>query len=369
MPPRSRSAGVRDPRSSHQPDRGPTWSPRRPGRHSHHPRRPRRGETAFPRCSSPSGAGPGRRPGGAGPAARAVRSADPCSVASRLPCSSSDRSVATPARCRARVGGRSGRTRASAVRDQAAYRRVPPAGDRYRTDDHRQRRRARDPSQRPSPSPSPSPATADPTTWPRPAGAERPQPAAGHRQATLEQVHAPDRGPPWWDDRAASTRSLGEHGVGHATDAVRVALRRVDLDADERVTQLLAETVEPFAGGQPVAAEAEAEHAQVVLIGAPLPSPLARSACGDTLRSRLRVSSSAKGSDGWESTGASTTGVDHHGQREGRRSDTCPPRRPPARRSTSCSWRASARAQTVAGDGLLRAQVVNSLDTHAHAMV
>ena len=53
--------------------------------------------------------------------------------------------------------------------------------------------------------------------------------------------------------------------------AVRVALRRVDLDPDEAVAELAAQRLEPLARAEPVAGEAQAEH--VDALGRPLLHP------------------------------------------------------------------------------------------------
>jgi hypothetical protein len=75
----------------------------------------------------------------------------------------------------------------------------------------------------------------------------------------------------------------------------------------------------------------------------------------------------ANGSDGWDSTGAATTGstIIASAKLPVRHMPTTPTPRPP---HCSCSWRARALAHSVAGEVLLRAQVANSLDTQAHAI-
>src|SRR4051812_40002272 len=48
---------------------------------------------------------------------------------------------------------------------------------------------------------------------------------------------------------------LGEHGVGGGAVAVGVSLRRVDLDADETITELLAQSFETFRRNRPITGE------------------------------------------------------------------------------------------------------------------
>ena len=65
---------------------------------------------------------------------------------------------------------------------------------------------------------------------------------------------------------------LGEHRVRAARDAVRVALRRVDLHRDERVAELVAQRLEPLARHRGVLGEAQAHDARAVLRRAPSPA-------------------------------------------------------------------------------------------------
>ena len=107
---------------------------------------------------------------------------------------------------------------------------------------------------------------------------------------------------------------------------------------------------------------AQAEH---VAAGRGPLGDAARSS-GDRPRSAPRALPTANGSDGWLSTGATM------------RSSTIiasakPPvkhirrRRRPARRTSSCTWRARARSQPITGDVRPGAHVVNSRETHTAA--
>ncbi len=73
------------------------------------------------------------------------------------------------------------------------------------------------------------------------------------------------------------------------------------------------------------------------------------------------------GSDGWLSTGATTASstIMARANPPVRHMPTAPTPGPPQR---SCSWRASARSQTVTGDVRPVAQVENSRETQAQAM-
>src|SRR6476619_6699211 len=58
---------------------------------------------------------------------------------------------------------------------------------------------------------------------------------------------------------------LGEHRVRAARNAVRVALRRIDLHRDERVAELAAQGLESLARSREVLGEAQAHDAGTVL--------------------------------------------------------------------------------------------------------
>ncbi len=60
---------------------------------------------------------------------------------------------------------------------------------------------------------------------------------------------------------------LGQHRVRPLRVAVRVAIRRIDVDADEVVAELLAQAGESFWWDEGVAGEAKAEHGQILRRG------------------------------------------------------------------------------------------------------
>ena len=145
-------------------------------------------------------------------------------------------------------------------------------------------------------------------------------------------------------------------------DAVRVAGRRVDLDADEVVAELLLVARPARVGHGPVLREAQPEHAQVRRWRRG-PSR----GRGRRRRGRARASAalpSGNGIDGWLSTGASISSSTAIASAKPplKHMPTAPTPGPPA-----CAWRsrASARSHAITGDVRLSAHVANSLrDAH-----
>ena len=84
-------------------------------------------------------------------------------------------------------------------------------------------------------------------------------------------------------------------------------------------------------------------------------------------RSDLRFLPIPKGSDGWDSTGASTVSstIMARANPPVKHMPTTPTPGPP---HTSCSWRASARNHTVTGDVRRSAIVTNSRETHPNEL-
>ena len=80
---------------------------------------------------------------------------------------------------------------------------------------------------------------------------------------------------------------LGEHRVGHRRVAARVALRGVDLDADEAVAERLAQVREPLGGHEAIVREPQPEDAELGLGGHPGLHPARSSSLRYEAASRL----------------------------------------------------------------------------------
>ncbi len=162
-----------------------------------------------------------------------------------------------------------------------------------------------------------------------------------------EREHAVERVRVGWPGLVDEV--LGEHRVRGLLDAVRVARRRVDLDADEVVAELLACSAPSAASGTARSfAEPQAEHAQVV-VARPGPSR----ARGRRRRGRARAARalpSGIGIEGWLSTGASRSSSTAIASAKPPREAHARPRRRPGRRPAAWRSRASARSHSITGD-------------------
>ena len=163
----------------------------------------------------------------------------------------------------------------------------------------------------------------------------------------------------------SSTRCSVSTECADLLDVVRVARRRVDLDRDEVVAELV-----------PVARPARVGHGAVLREAQRRARTGRRSrrdpSRGRDRRRRARARASApcraaNGSDGWLSTGASISSSTAIASAKPpvKHMPTAPTPGPPA---CACRSRASARSQSMTGDVRLSAHVVNSRETHARVI-